>query len=138
MSVRRPSLRHFASPLEEGDEPAWFRKLVEDVTALLQLPEGWNSYAARPIDVRATDATLGLLSATMQPNTPGPAVVPMSRGDIQLEWHLGGMDIEVVVPAQGPARVWYEDVRSGVEREFTLERGHEPVGEVLRELTARS
>ena len=135
MGIRRPSLRNLAN-LPNGDEkPAWLQKLVTDVTALLQLPKGWNSYAARPIDVRAANATVELLLATMQPNTPGPTVVPMSRGDIQLEWHLRGMDVEVVVPAEGPARVWYEDVRSDTERECTLEPGHEPLHEVLRELT---
>lgn len=138
MSSHRPSLRDFANPQGKGDEPAWLQTLVADVTALLQLPRGWNSYAARPIDVRAANAAVALLAATMQPNTPRPTVVPMSRGDIQLEWHLRGMDVEVVVPAEGPARVWYEDLRAGIEREYTLEGGHEPLREVLRELTARS
>jgi hypothetical protein len=105
---------------------------------LLQLPEDWDSYGARPIDARAVDAALRLLRATMQPNTPLPSVVPMSRGDVQLEWHVRGLDIEIVVPAQGTIRVWCDDLRGGSEREFTLERGPEPLRELLRELTERS
>ncbi len=62
----------------------------------------------------------------------------MSRGDVQLEWHLRGMDIEVVVPPEGPPRVWYEDLRGGTERELTLTEGPGPLREVLRELTARA
>jgi hypothetical protein len=117
--------------------PPWFVPAASTLLALLRLPAGWNSYAARPINPRAVGAALELLAATMQPDTPIPSVVPMSRGDVQLEWHLRDMDIEVVVPAEGPVRVWYEDLHRGAEREFTLDEGSEPLREVLHELTAR-
>lgn len=118
--------------------PPWFVPVASSLLDLLRLPTEWNSYAARPISPRAARAALELLVETMEPDTPHPSVVPMSRGDIQLEWHLRGLDIEVVVSADGPIRVWYEDLRGGTERELTLAEGSEPLREVLRELAARS
>jgi hypothetical protein len=137
MSVPRPLPPDFAASRIEADEPEWLRPVVGELESLLRLPTNWDSYGARPIDPRAAGATLSLLTATMQPNTPIPSIVPMSRGDIQVEWHLRGMDIEVVVPAEGPIRIWQEDLRNGTEHEFTLDQDQEPLRAILRELTAR-
>ena len=128
----------FLLPVLQSAPHPWFAPVASSLLALLRLPAGWNSYAARPIDPRAAGAALELLAATMQPNTPIPSVLPMPRGDIQLEWHLRGLDVEVVIPAEGPARLWYEDVRDGTEHECTLAQGPEPLRKVLQELTARS
>jgi len=62
----------------------------------------------------------------------------MSRGGIQLEWHLRGMNIEVTVPPLGSSvEVWYEDLRSGEEREFTIEDDPSALRDVLAELARR-
>jgi AbrB family looped-hinge helix DNA binding protein len=122
----------------DKEAPPWFVPVATDLMGVLRLERGWNSYAAQPISPRAAGAVLALLSATMDVATPPPAVVPMSRGDIQLEWHLRGMDIEVVVPDEGPVRVWYADLQQHEERELALTDGPEPLREILCELTARS
>lgn len=131
-------MRRFAkSAAANGTDPSWAAPVAKSLLDLLQLPPGWNSYAARPISPRAVGTVLALLARTMRPETPVPSVIPMSRGDIQLEWHLRGMDIEVVVPAEGPVRVWYEDVGRGAERELTLAEDAEPLREILDALTGR-
>jgi hypothetical protein len=121
----------------KGDPPSWFMSALIEIQGLLRLGSGWDSYSARPISVRAAEGALTLLTRTMQPVTPEPSIVPMARGGIQLEWHLRDMNIEVTVPPQGLAEAWYEDLRTGVEREFRFDQGPGELVRVLDDLTRR-
>lgn len=70
---------------------------IHQASELLQLPEGWNSYEAKPVSTEAARAAIAFLAkaASAAPNLPAPAVVPTVPGGIQLEWHRQGMDLEV-------------------------------------------
>lgn len=61
---------------------------------LRNLQPGWDNYCAAPI----TEAALKVGEAIM--NTRAQ-VVPTSTGGIQIEWHCGGVDIEIVVLSDG-------------------------------------
>lgn len=74
--------------------------------ALLELPNGWDSYGARRVDGERVKATLDLLLELLCDDTPPPSCVPVSDGSVQLEWHTGGVDLEVsVLPGNDP-REW--------------------------------
>ena len=104
----------------ESEEPAWFPAILRVVGELLNLPENWDSYGARRINPAAVAFALQLLSDTMRPETPAPAVVPTSGGSIQLEWHTRGIDLEIEIKSPGRLYVSYEDHRHGVEWEGEL------------------
>jgi len=53
---------------------------------------------------------------------PAPAMVPMSNGGVQLEWHYGGWDIELYVEPDGETSIWYGGVK-GAELMRTFPAG---------------
>src|SRR5688500_2732476 len=114
MSVPRPLPPELAaSPSWEGREPAWFGPTRRSIQELLQLPENWNSYGARPIDPELAASALRLLVKVAPTDAPPPIVVPTTRGGILLEWHLHEVDLEVETLAADTFHVFYEDDREG-------------------------
>ena len=52
-----------------------------------------------------------LLSRVMADDTCVPQVVPRYNGGLQLEWHTGGVDLEIVIDPDGrPVSAWCEHV----------------------------
>ena len=120
-----------------GDPPAWLRPTLEAMAELLELPENWNSYGARPIDPAALAWALELLGSTMNPETPAPTLVPTSGGGVELEWHTRGIDLEVhAVPPRG-IYFYCEDHVTGSEDEQELEGDLSPLVNALAELARR-
>ena len=95
----------------------WFMPLLEQVCDLGMLLPNWDSYGARPIDPRIAAHTVSILMDTLDEGSPFPAVVPTSRGGIQLEWHAGGIDLEVDVRSPWSMDVFFEDGTLGTEKE---------------------
>src|SRR5262245_45803740 len=80
-----------------GDDPgptAWFDASVTGMTHILGLARGWDSYDARPVARRSAQNALTFLARFVEATTAPPAVVPLSDGGVQLEWHRGGLDVE--------------------------------------------
>lgn len=88
--------------------PAWIATVAQHLGDVLALPPNWDSYGSRTPQVPAALEALNFLLRVMGPNTPLPAVVPLSDGGIQLEWHRRGLDVEAIfgpVPDRG-LHVW--------------------------------
>lgn len=96
-----------------GEKPLWLDHVMVRINRLLDLPSGWDSYQARAVDMDSVNIGLDVLLRTMQPETPLPQIVPTSRGTIQLEWHLRGIDLEVEALPSGLLHLSYEDALSG-------------------------
>lgn len=77
--------------------PPWFGDVVERLGQYLSYGENWNGYGERAITGHAVLRTVSLLTKVAM-DGPEPAVVPMSDGGIQIEWHYGGTEIEIEVP----------------------------------------
>ena len=95
---------------------------------LVRLPNGWNSYNARPVSEKAARHAITFLvqAASAIPNIAAPAVVPTVRGGLQLEWHRQGFDFEVEFGPDGPASWYAEDRTTGQVFEEPIV-GHEAV-----------
>ena len=91
-------------------------QLSERLAHLARLPAGWNSYKAVAISEDAIAAARELL-ARFPEGTPIPCVVPTVRGGVQLEWHAGGVDIEVYVGVRGDLKFFAGNAESGEEFE---------------------
>lgn len=76
---------------------------LEKIESFKDLKDDWDSYGGREIDKRAISAASAFVAGT-QP-------VPTCRGGIQLEWHLGGMDLEIVFDHEGKVEsvLWSRD-----------------------------
>jgi hypothetical protein len=140
MSIPRSLPPELAVPPEwKGQEPAWFGPTLRSLQELLQLPENWNSYGARPIVPEWAASALKLLVKMAPADTPVPIVVPTTRGGVLLEWHMRAIDLEIETLAEGQFHVFYEDDREGREWEGDLMIGNAaPIAEFLAELSHRT
>ena len=93
--------------------PQWFLPTIEEIVGLLSLEPGWDSYGSPPINPHLVVAVIDLIFDTMQDNTPGPSVVPTSRGGIQLEWHIRGIDLEIEIISPYRLHLVLDDPRTG-------------------------
>lgn len=139
MSVPRASVPPFASPRAwNGQEPGWFRPTIQALQDLLQLPENWNSYGARPIVPELAATALDLLLETAPAGMPPPIVVPTTRGGVLFEWHLRGIDLEIDVLTGDRLHVFYEDAKADRTWEGELSGNTAPIAEFLGELSRRA
>jgi hypothetical protein len=120
------------------DAPTWLMPTLERCAELLQLSDNWNSYGARSIDPGAVAAAIDLLLRVMNPSTPSPLVVPTNRGSVNLEWHTGGMDVEVKDIESGRLYLYVEDQRGDHKWDGELRSDVQPLAGVLAELAARA
>lgn len=58
-----------------------------DMSRFLALAQGWDSHDGEPIDPRAIEAVRVVIEST--------AIVPTSRGGLQIEMHGLGWDVEI-------------------------------------------
>lgn len=103
-----------------ASKPWWLDHVLERLVGLLELPHNWDSYGASTVGREEVERALGILASTMTEGTPIPSIVPTSRGSVQLEWHLGGVDLEVESLEEETVAVSFEDLRSGEEWESEL------------------
>jgi len=120
------------------DTPAWMVPTTKALVELLSLPPNWDTYGASRIDPTYIPAVLQLLLGVMQGETPLPAVVPTSRGGIQLEWHTRGIDLEVEFASPFRVLGLYEDLRSDRRWEAELTFDLTPLARAIAQLTERA
>lgn len=121
----------------DGPLPPWLPTVLQRLAVLLRLPEGWNSYRARRVSPKAVAAVLRTLPRIAGPTAPAPAVVPLADGGVQVEWHQGGIDLELAFAADGRISLSYVDSHTGVEWDEDHLTDLAPVRETLAALTAR-
>ena len=117
-----------------GDTPRWLSAAKEALNVLLALPAGWNSYAAKQIDIAVVKDTMELLSAAMDDNaTRLPTIVPVSNGGVLLEWQTADADLEAIVLPSGRVKLLFERVGAQtIEQEFLTQEAYAVVRELLR------
>ena len=75
-------------------QPSWWKTMVRHFNTLRHLPTCWDGYAGIPVSDKNRAFAMKMLAACA-PDDPAPQIVPGPEGDIQLEWHLPDMDIEI-------------------------------------------
>jgi hypothetical protein len=99
-----------ASPTCEAEVPSWLMPTVQSLLDLLRLPEDWDGYGAVRIHEQIAQRALMVLVEVLENDAPGPSVVPLSDGGIQIEWHRRGRNLEIEFPAgEAPSFYYYED-----------------------------
>lgn len=118
-----------------GQLPLWSRAAIEQIGRLGELTADWDSYGARPIDPHCAMAAIRLVLSLLGPSIPTPAIVPLNRGGIQLEWHRRGVDLEIAV--QSPVRyvVAFEEGESGQEMEQAITTDFRPLIALLARIS---
>jgi hypothetical protein len=121
------------------DYAPWVKRTVESMRSVFSLPHNWDSYGAPRIAFENVKYAFNLLVFTMDDNTPPPNVVPTPEGSVQLEWHEGGIDLELEVIS--PYRIYasYEDQddpEASWEDELTIDLTR--VGLAIDEISVRA
>jgi hypothetical protein len=80
-------------------KPAWERDIVATLCRFLELPDGWDSYAGKPLRHDTGMFALQVLSSIMNESVPLPSIVPVASGGVQFEWHQNQLDIELFIAA---------------------------------------
>lgn len=140
-AARSPRVMRFPFPGGEivvetdGDPPAWLEPTIYALCSLLKLEDGWDSYEGQSINPNCVKASLELASTVLRDDSPNPSVVPTSRGGIQLEWHTGGVDLEVEFVSPSRLIGFFEDQRTGTKWEKDLTFDLRPLIEAVATLS---
>lgn len=111
-SERTPSYRIRIGPnffWFEMEPEKWVYPLLTRISEICSLPQGWDSYGARQIDPLVAEKAVSLLLELLSANDPMPSIVPTTGGGIMLEWHEGGIDLEVDVSTPDKTLVSFEE-----------------------------
>ena len=100
------------------------------------LEADWDSYGALAVNRQCMVTAILLLLTSSRPKTPPPAVVPTVRGGVQLEWHRGGIDLEIEIQSPSEIRLFLEDASRGEISEQTLAGDFGPAVAAIEKLTA--
>lgn len=103
-----------------GPAPKIMREVIARINELFTLPNNWDSYGGRPISFTAAMAAISWLDDYSEDKLPVPSVVPGSDGSVQLEWHIHGIDLEVLFPPSGTPEFVYEDHNTNTQQDGFL------------------
>jgi hypothetical protein len=109
-----PPLLNFSKFWERYGEPPtkWLPEAFRDISELVCMPAGWDSYSAPSPRRDAGLFALEVLNRIMRPGTPSPQIVPSSSGGLQIEWHEKDIDLELHITAPYEMEFWFEDHRT--------------------------
>lgn len=110
---------------EERSRPIaqWFFDVLGRFQELSELPANWDHHGAPPVEAADLAEALKTLSGVMALDTPAPAIVPISGGGLQLEWHRAGLDVEIVVGLSDDDGLYFHEKESGGEWEGPTREG---------------
>lgn len=101
-----------------GRLPEWAERAADTLAELLALPENWNGYGARAVEWQVVPVVLNFLADVFADGEPPfPDLVPTVDGGVQVEWHVGGFDLEVEVSPKTGVRAYFCDEAAGEEWE---------------------
>ena len=117
MSRRKPEAMLHAAPGEKtGEERGWL-EVVSEAIAGLPWYEGNLPDGRAPPQPRAAVEIMSLLAAILEDDTISPSSVNTTwAGGVAVEWHIGGIDLEIACQPDGTAEYSFED-RGGEEYE---------------------
>lgn len=112
----------------------WFGIALNRISGLTALAVGWNGYQSHEIRADMAMEAVEFLTRVAYPGIAAPAIVPLSDGGVQVEWHRGGLDIEVTFSDEDPG-VYVEDRQSGESEELPLADAASVIGRFSPRLT---
>jgi hypothetical protein len=112
----------------------WRHKAEHRLMELIRLPIGWDGHAGRPADRDIVEFAASVLASLMLPRVPVPAIMPLSYGGIQIEWHRNGWDIEIEISAPNQMHIYQHELASGEEREFDIGADLTGLAEVIESI----
>jgi hypothetical protein len=116
--VRIPAPQVSASTT--SSEPSWLKSTLDQFAQLAQLGDDWDRRGSAEVRHDVLSFALRNVLPVLPPNAPGPAVIPLGHGGVQLVWNTDSTEIEVEVIAPNDIIVYHFDKASGEEFEEPL------------------
>lgn len=103
-----------------ADQADFATDIGRDLDRIGDLQSNWDGYGAPVIAPEIISAARAFIASLPPGLAPRPAVVPMSTGNLQFEWHAGAriLEIEVEDPETVHFLKWYPE--EGVKDEDTF------------------
>jgi hypothetical protein len=98
----------------------WKPGVSQRLQELVRLPVGWDGYRGLPTRFEVAAFAYRVLESVCTSRDPEPQIVPGADGDLQIEWHLEGGDIELLISAPNNAHAWKCASESGETEEHRL------------------
>lgn len=123
--VRGPANPTYASAqTREFERPGagqWQQEAYARLVHLMSLNRGWDGNESPAVRSEIATFAWSVMSSVMTTSTPIPFIAPVTGGGLQLEWHVGGLDIELYIPQPSRAELYieYQDGRKRVEEDLT-------------------
>lgn len=97
----------------------WLPIVKRKLEFLLSMPENWNGYGELRINKNSAIAAYNVLM-DLSCIYPEPDIVPTNNGDIQAEWHMNGVDLELEFIGFSTISLYFADLNSDEEVEIEL------------------
>lgn len=128
--------------VESANLPWWFDEhLNEELNRLFALPAGWDGSSSDEVTIQAVQETVAVLAAIVDETSSPPQFFPLHDGGIQVEWHVGGNDIEIEVNGAGVAYVFAARSDGAIVADGEVRRGEDvplsAIATFLNELSTR-
>lgn len=99
----------------------WMRELADRFEGVVSLNIGWDGYTAVPVSFATAQFAAQIIERLCVPHVPAPNIVPGSDGSLQIEWHVGGYDIELDVIEPLKVEAYRLNQQTSVEDEIEIE-----------------
>lgn len=97
----------------------WLNQTIAEIVRLMWLPGDWSSDNPRQIEPKSIEKILAVLLTILDSDSTPPAVVPTTRGGVQVEWHQNGIDLEIEAFNSSKLEYYFSDSKG--EKEGTIE-----------------
>lgn len=99
-STRNPMRVRLPEGLPHGATRS-LMKAIQTLSHLRQLEPRWDGRSAEMLTDDACETAVRLLASLAIPAPPTAQLVPLTDGGVQLEWHAGGINVEIEVDPIG-------------------------------------
>lgn len=76
---------------------SWRESTDKALAELRELKDNWDSYGGKAVRPFMIETVEFVLEQIMRDDTPLPSIVPQNNGAVQLEWSIGGVDVEIEI-----------------------------------------
>jgi hypothetical protein len=125
-----------SSPYAPRHLPPWVESAIARLVELSELPAGWDSRRAAPIERTAIIGALQIMAEVMERSGPLPAIIPTVEGGVLLEWHRVGLEMEIEVEPTGDAYVMFQTTEGSKSWDGTWESRRSAAREAVQAMAS--
>lgn len=113
----------------------WWDSILNRLEYLVHLKNGWDGYRAPPVNFLNAYFAGNVLQTICNSDSPEPSIVPGSSGDLQIEWDLESLELEIHIIEPNLVAVWFKNASTGDDgEEFVVTNNFIKVSQILNQI----